>query len=809
MDIQILFLERNGDFMKKGILSKILACALVVTMIASLSFTSAFAATTYQQIEKEEGGVVYYDDFTDLELYPASDYVNLRNSEGSWEGDEEKQIGNSDWYIVKAPGGDPLASTLGVKINHSTEEEQAKPFYRDYLTMTGESVDINGYYYRRASLQYKNQDVLDSLTNTYSIAYTYHKSVMVDQIFKFGGPDVNNCYRFALMGYFGAGGPLWILDKLTGGNAERIAQSDTTFSNERGVVDKSGETPIRTEGGCLSSVGKVKIAVIDNSAIQISIDGEQYEGVKFQETKKINLASPIAVDAPNCFFGFGADYSGVMMNGIYDFELANYVEVGEADNGIYVDVAKDADSFGVMDLGEPVMISSVLNKGAESTTVLLSEDGSTYEKLADVDGQTKFVNDLTGRKFQYVKLIGSKDVSVYTPLLSVKASSGAYKIKARIGGEDVEDPTFKTTDGKVAVMAGNMFIPVRSGDVKIVVNDSYEYAVAVTPASSISKDFTTILDIDSGETSVELNADNSEDGIFIDEGWTYGFLDEARYYAKTYKTFSTISVSGGMKMSSYPLERSLASAPLLYRTDLSSDLGNNFKVNFAFDKSSVLSGFGFRFFVHNNGENFYLLHFAGNRESEYTYVFEKYVDDECVGSIEGPALDSELLWDGRFAGQVIKVELVYNNGKISWNFKAKRQGQSDAVEYMEMFEDDEPFDVNIEDTVLGFNVNASAGGRVASISSFSIQAVDADVATVCKGGVCAVSIDPVILEGDVKVYIAEYDTAGKLVGIASGDNAVGYAIKAPANKFKTFVFDGHNTLKPVQDLPEFALNYEN
>ncbi len=789
--------------MSKKLLSKILAFTLVVTMVLTMGITSVFAE--YDQIEKEVGGVVYSEDFSDQTIFPTTDTFTIKNGT-DWV--DEKQVGNSDWYLTKG-SGDPFNGPLGVSIVHNSEAKEGR---QNAMVLTGEAVSLDQFYYRRGTVIYKGD--LSKLTNTYQITYKLNKSALAENSFKFGGANSANCYRFAMTGVNDqstSGNPVWVLDRIVGdSNAERLLQSDTTYKKSTGTYTTVEDKKVFSEYGAMHELTTVKITVVDNSSITVDVDGQVFDMQKLKETKKVDLSSPITVDGKNSIFGFGAGYNTT--DEIYSFEIANYVEVGEADNGIYANVAKTADANGVIELDEAVTISSIVNNGAESTTVLLSKDGDTYKKLADVDGQTKYVNDLTGDKFKYVKLMGSKDVSIYTPLTALKVAGAAYPLKARIDGEDVEDAVFTSSNKKIATFVGNTIVPFRSGNVTITVNDTLNYNVRVNAAFSKSTDFTAISEFVDGEVSEVLNADNSEDGIQVDEDWSFEFMDEDKYYAATFHSWPKIEAStSGLKIYNHPLARNITCAPMLTLKNLPAELGKNFKMKMNINKNSVACGLGIRFLVHNDGKNYYMLHLSGNTESDgYIYVFEKYADNEMVGSYEGPEYDSDMSYDGRFGTGVIPMEITYENGTISWSFKATRQGGKEAT-YSGQYIDELPFDVNVEDTTLGFVQNAPGidesgiGNRYSIISSFSIDSIDGDISTFCKDGVCGLSVDPDFYNYGIKAYIAEYDAEGRLAGIASGTEAVGYKMKATDNKVKAFVFDSHNTLKPIPNISKIDL----
>jgi len=782
--------------MKRNFWTKSLACVLTLAMVLSVGFTTVFAE--YEQIQKEAGGVIYEDDFSDATTYPAfgesDDYINLKSKVTDG---ESYQIGTSDWYL-ECGTGNLLGSPVGYKVIRDAETGKSS------IELKGETVSLGQYPDRRSSMVYKGD--LSELTNTYRIKFSLSsKSVYTSVILKFAGENSDSYYRFATASKkdeTGSALPVWQLDKFSNKSATTLLESDYTFKTSMGVSTTVEEQKVFSEYGALHSAPgyplDVEVIVTDNSIITVKVSGPVYENNMIKESKTCVLPTPISVDACDQFIGFGAgSYTGQHFN-ISKFSIENYSDAGEQENDIYANVATKVDNEGVMELASATQIKRIANLGSESTTVLLSEDGETYKKLADIDGLESFSNDITAKAYKYIKLIGSQEIAVYAPITALKARSKSYPLAARIANEMVENAVFTSSNEKIAVVEDGRIIPLREGNVTITANDTVEAVVNVSALTNYTN-FASYTEFENGEEETVLNAENKEDGVVLNDDWRYRFVDAEGKYTDTYSTMTKVALveDKGIKLFNYPLGRDNSKAPILAMENLPAELGKDYKMTINFNKNSVMCGFGLRFMVHNDGKNYYLMHLAGGTETEYIYTFEKYVDGACVGSFNGPELN-DANYGGKFASTDSKMVITYQDGKIGWEFNANRNEGSNET-YTGEYIDEEPFDVKIEDTFLGFTNNANGatdgvGNRFLYIYNFAIAPLDPDTVTFIDDEVAGVYTSTF---DSAKVYVAEYDADGRLIGIKSGDLKATYKKKTEDGVFKAFVLDAHDSLKPL------------
>ncbi len=171
---------------------------------------------------------------------------------------------------------------------------------------------------------------------------------------------------------------------------------------------------------------------------------------------------------------------------------------------------------------------------------------------------------------------------------------------------------------------------------------------------------------------------------------------------------SVVNASGNKMVHMTPtaVSYTVSGFPLLeYDGDYSS-LSNKFAIEFDVDKSSVQTGCGVKFMMHNNGNNYYVLWLNGAKDEQYLWTFAKVENGTVSYSENGEAYtDRAADPNGALHGfNHIKVE--YDNGEITWTIDGKRYCQRD-YDVTKTYDDPTPFTVNPKDTRIGFGCNAS------------------------------------------------------------------------------------------------------
>ena len=526
-------------------------------------------------------------------------------------------------------------------------------------------------------------------------------------------------------------------------NGSKDPQYKWTFSKvENGeiVYSEYGEeytSSTQDKDGALHSNNNIKVEY-DNGKVSWIIDGYEYNMNEYYSSSSYDDPSPFSVSPKETTFAFGcnatrSDNSSIVSY-IDNVNVATYSKLideypaekkypnltldvnssdefitsGEPDSVIYVERKVPYSEEGIYHTPEASTVRKIVNNGDTAVKVYVSTDDYSYRLVGEVQpGETK-INNLSAKKFSYIKIEGGTDVDVYADLNSCgtfTAIEDIGKISAKVNG------SAENEDGKL--------IPLRTGTAMITASngtDSVSVPVTVKSFEIYSDDFKSYPQ----KVVVDTPLGNAVKKARVCGDW---WLSQE---GSTVSSNPTAYVNNnGLEITAAHIDVFYGAVSYVrYEGDLSG-LTNNYDINYDYIKGSVMSGIIFKFHMHNDDKNYYMLLLSGKNGSGHVWTFYKIEDGVVKETIHGEEIAGYTSNPNGPLHDTGSVNISVKGNEISWTINGYRYNKK-KYSGGGSFIDSKPFKVDARNTTFAFAVNGEYDTRTGTIKKFSITGDESD-----------------------------------------------------------------------------------
>ncbi len=500
---------------------------------------------------------------------------------------------------------------------------------------------------------------------------------------------------------------------------------------DNAVVDSiEGEqyTTYNTNGnGALHENNRITIEY-DNGLINCTINGKEYNLIDYNKKITYNDKSPFGVDAKKTQIAFGDNSSAVRDNNysvVDQFEIGNlefvksdqpetnddvreypklqkdenstdeFVANGEPDNVIYIQKVRKQDG-NLYYLENNTRVRKVVNNGNTTVKVYVSTDDFSYKQLAEIPAKDTFINTLTAKGYNYVKVEGGKDISIYSDLCDNDVLTGleyVCDIDGKVNGSS-ENISFTSSNRNVAYIEDNKLAPLRNGTTVITVTNgtnSVSRTIKVNVLDTIYEDFGNYekSDLFYAPEGCAVRRINIAGDWWLYQGSSGVLKNKPKIEFDGKKMVYWCSAGDVNVFYSYiPF--------LMYEGDYSG-INQKYTIETNYSLSSVMAGFAIKFHIHNNMSSYYMLYIVESTRTGKTWHFYKVtngITEEIYSGDDVTANNADK--SGPIQGNG-KVAITYDNGTVSFTIDGKIYNNR-AYKVSKTFVDSKPFDVAPKDT---------------------------------------------------------------------------------------------------------------
>lgn len=403
-----------------------------------------------------------------------------------------KQLGTTDWWMIKGASGNPLSAGNGVFPTLSV----VKDGDNTALEMTGGSGDYSSYITRRQATRYMGTG-LAGMSNDYKIEVDYRKmQTRATLCFQFmvhnNGKDY---YIVNIAGEKTGGAPMFSVAKVV--NNELVNDVIVHSSNTYTSVTS-------TSGGGLTGSGKISIVSDGEGVIKVTVSGKRYPNFDYNETITLVDNSPFEIDAKNTTVGFfmGTTQTSSRIDNIIVTDVEKYVDY-EPGTALYLDVS---DKTAVSEFDESRVLRIVSpSLAGETVDVTFNSESGDVVKSAEFDENGMWVNLVNQEMctgitlpdgYDYSDLMIFAEAGTDTEkIMAVKSTQVHYYPRLR-GVIDNSEYTWTSSDESVATVSDGAVTGVHAGTATI----TAEYAGA-----SLSFDVTVKGEFDAAQEQGKLD----------------------------------------------------------------------------------------------------------------------------------------------------------------------------------------------------------------------------------------------------------------------------------------------------------------
>ncbi len=524
------------------------------------------------------------------------------------------------------------------------------------------------------------------------------------------------------------------------GNVYAVSQYSLSQGDALESTIKSG--PIHSDGTVGIEYNKGKISW--------AINGYEYSLIKYHSTGSYTDASPFTTAAKNTTFGFSSNSSTsdvARSISFDDIKIGNcvgqttviedttnkeeypqltkdnsstdtYVTTGEPSSAIYMERTIPYET-GKLYMPTASAIRKIVNIGSTTAKVYASVEDYSYKLIAEVDAGETFTNTLNAKKYSYIKVDGG-DVNVYTDMyddMTLTAIEDVCDLMPVVKSS-TEDITITSSNRNVAYIdENNKLIPLRNGTTVITASDG---------VNSVSKTIKVKALVDFTEN---FQAYTKSVTVDIPYGWAVRKKQIAGDWYLVQGNGGTMGNNPSAVITSSGLQINNAGGGpgmfydnvgyVMYDGDYSG-ITDNYTIKLSYTKSSVLSGLGIRFNMHNDNQNYYMLELSsGGNGSGYVWTFHKVVNGRSIDKVNGEVITG---YNADKTGPLHDdgtVMIVVNGNEISWLINGKRYNNR-SYNGSGIYTDDEPFSVEPRNSRIAFVGCANRAGYSVTIKRFQL-----------------------------------------------------------------------------------------
>ncbi len=560
--------------------------------------------------------------------------------------------------------------------------------------------------------------------------------------------------------------------KLTGITEGTISANSKDYD----LTKYTGSLLATLKSGPIHYKGTVGIEY-DNGKISWAIDGYEYDVVEYHSEGKYTDKTPFSVNAKSTTFSLGSNSSTPDTNRYITYDnikIGSYVpkkEVVEEESNSenYPQIKKEensTDEFVVNDepnsviyadrtipYGENMLycptsssVRKIVNTGDTTVKVYASTDNYSYKLIAEVEPSETFVNNLSSKKFSYIKLVGGT-AKVYTDLnedMVLTAIEDVCDLSAKVNGS-TENITYTSSNRNIAYIEDNKLIPLRNGEVTITATngtDSVSKTVKVSALTQFKDNFQSF----TKGVEIQPSFPDSYQKVSIGNDWSfirgYGGLMGAMPKIIFDKNGMNYYGTGGVRIFYHAV-------PYLRYDGDYSGLGEKYTIKLTYNRSSVMSGLGIKFGLHNDDSNYYMLELSsGGSGSGYVWSFYKVIEHGIENQVNGEeytAYNADKT--GPLQGKGT-VEINVDGNNISWKIDGRRYSNRKYTG-TGSFTDENPFNVSPRNTRVALVSYAYNNGYYTTISNFEI-----------------------VGDGDKKIIESPLNNGDKYISISGGTNPI-------------------------------------
>jgi len=534
---------------------------------------------------------------------------------------------------------------------------------------------------------------------------------------------------------------------LNGGIEENYRWTFVRVVNNEVVYTKNGDSfsANATAGsGALHQKNHVTVKY-DNDNISWDINGFSYAGIAYSAFDNYTDSSKFTVSPSNTTIAFGNSSGNLGVTATFDNIAIKYykasstelpvtpeepeypnivkdtsstdafVTSGEPSNVIYAD-RKGSYNNGVYKFADAVAIRKIVNNNSSSVSVYVSNDDYSYKKLATVNPGGEFINQLTSKKYSYVKVDGGSNVCLYTDVNNndvFTSIEDVSNLSAVIGGSS-ENVTITSSNRNVAYIENGILIPLRNGTTTLTASNgtsSISKTVRIKAFTVWDEDFSSYTKNVTVSTPLGTNVKKAQIAgdwwLVQDHGGVVSHNPTAKinYNGLTMTAGTVGPFYGGLAMAQYLGDYS--------------GLTDKYRIDVKYNKASVMSTLGIKFGMHNNDGNYYMLMLSGKSGSGYMWSFYKVnnynkIYEQNGELIEAYATDNKgsLHGSGTFS-------IIVDGNKISWQIDGKKFSDRPYTASGD-FIDDKPFDIEARNTKIGLFVAGEYETREGSFKRITV-----------------------------------------------------------------------------------------